>query len=138
MKHFAYPATIFSCVKQPLQGNKRKRQKTSDNIRLLLGRAPKPPTTGAPRRHTDSKAHPPPLIRLRFESTSSAPSMATSSCRERRNSVWKPHPHGLKVLLSVKTGGELAVSGDHPGTSPALSGHLVVSVVGILGHLWSL
>lgn len=98
MKHFAYPATIFSCVKQPLPGNKRKPQKSVRKHRT----APKPPTTGAPRRRTDSKAHPPPLIRLRFESTSSAPSMATSSCRERRNSVWKPHPHGLKVLLSVK------------------------------------
>lgn len=29
MKHFAYPATIFSCVKQPLQGEKKNNIKIS-------------------------------------------------------------------------------------------------------------
>lgn len=49
-----------------------------------------------------SKAHPPPLIRLRSESTSSAPSMATSSCRERRNLGWKPLLCSTKALLFVQ------------------------------------
>lgn len=137
MKHFAYPATIFSCVKQPLQGEKKnniKISKTDCSSMCLMVLKPSPvchvlaglvlrfpmsapsvcppcpcpqslqPSSETPTarkgaqmppapctdRQTDSKAHPPPLIRLRSESTSSAPSMATSSCRKRRNLVWKP------------------------------------------------
>lgn len=60
--------------------------------------------TSAANRQTDSKAHPPPLIRLRSESTSSAPSMATSSCRKRRNLVWKPLLCSIQALLLAQLG----------------------------------
>jgi len=56
------------------------------------------------RAQMDCKAHPPPLIRLRSESTSSAPSIATSSCRKRRNLVWKLLPGNIQALLSAQLG----------------------------------
>lgn len=180
MKHFAYPATIFSCVRQPLQGGENKNKKVSKHqtapqcawwpwspvpsIMFLLvlvlplphTRAPSPApslyppcplhtlpvkshlplqvhprlctgshqplqpipetsiarkgcseatATSAAHRRTDSKAHPPPLIRLRSESTSSAPSMATSSCRKRRNLVWKPLLRSIQARLLAQLGG---------------------------------
>lgn len=60
---------------------------------------PPPPALGQTDRQTDSKAHPPPLIRLRSESTSSAPSMATSSCGERRKWLWEPLLCSIQALL---------------------------------------
>lgn len=190
MKHFAYPATIFSCVKQPLQGGKKIIQKSENRLLLSVPDGPKvqspppcsrwvwcchcptpglfplphhfipivpcthswpgaishcrctrgpaqdpislyspPPETSTARkgcseatatsaahRQTDSRAHPPPLIRLRSESTSSAPSMATSSCRKKRYLVWKPLSCSVKVLLLAQLG---RVSG--PKQQPEMS-----------------
>lgn len=67
-KCFPQPATIFSCVRQPLWDKERtsERQKSGDTGWVLLS------VLNCP--------HPPPLISVRSPSTSSAPSITTSSC----------------------------------------------------------
>lgn len=72
-----------------------------------------PTTSTGTDRQTDSKAHPPPLIRLRSESTSSAPSMATSSCGKRRKLVWKPLLCSIQALLPMQLQGWRVPSSSH-------------------------
>lgn len=70
-------------------------------------------------RQTDGKAHPPPLIRLRSESTSSAPSMATSSCGKRRKLMWKPTLCSIQALLLLQLrGGASQMSQMSPELGP--------------------
>lgn len=88
---------------QPCTGSHQPLQPTPETS-TARKRCSEATATNAAHREMDSKAHPPPLIRFRSESTSSAPSMATSSCRKKRNLMWKLLPCSIQALLSVQLG----------------------------------
>lgn len=94
------------CTHSPAQGPL---QPTHSHTGMLRA----PTTSTGTDRQTDSKAHPPPLIRLRSESTSSAPSMATSSCGKRRKLVWKPLLCSIQALLPMQLRGWWVPSSSH-------------------------